>query len=382
MPKKILCVAGTRPEVIKMAPLIIELRQKDWTDVVVVASGQHRELSNSAFDVFGIVPDFNLDVMTANQTLSQLTAKLFIAFDGLISEQAPDLVVVQGDTTTVMVVATVCFYLGVPVGHLEAGLRTGNIKDPFPEEFNRVVCGKTAALHFAPTQKAYDALRADLVPAGSIILTGNTVIDALMMTAGVPPTAVSKDKRLILLTAHRRENFGQPLRNVFSAVKDVVEQRNDIEVLYPVHPNPNVKGLAEEFFWNVPRVHLCAPLGYDHFVGAMRRAFLIVSDSGGVQEEAPALGKPVLVTRRETERPEAVAAGVARLVGTDYESVRSNIEMLLDSDQSYARMSIGCSPYGDGKASSRVADAIKHFLGLSATRELDDFSFQLLRNRA
>lgn len=361
-----------------MAPVIKALKATEWAKVTVAASGQHKELARTAFAAFGIEPDLDLALMTENQTLASLTGRLLLSLEPVLKELAPDIVIAQGDTTTVMVVATTCFYLGVPFAHVEAGLRTGNLNDPFPEEFNRLVCGRVATLHFAPTQTARNALLGEGVAAEGIALTGNTVIDALLATSGAPPASIDPSLKLILLTAHRRENFGPPLEGVFRAIRDLLLVRDDIQLLYPVHPNPNVAGMAGRIFEGVPRAVLCPPLGYDAFVGAMRRAHLIISDSGGVQEEAPALRKPVLVIRNETERPEAVTAGLARLVGTEYGVVRKTVESLLDDEAQYRAMTGGFSPYGDGLASARIVDVLEVFLGLRPARSLSDF--QPLRN--
>jgi UDP-N-acetylglucosamine 2-epimerase (non-hydrolysing) len=374
MTKRILCIAGTRPEIIKLAPVVRALRAVPWADTMVAASGQHRELAETAFAAFGLQPDFHFSVMLDNQTLAGLTGRLFHALEPCIRDCAPDLVIAQGDTTTVMAVAMTCFYLNVPFAHLEAGLRTNNLKNPFPEELNRVICGHLAALHFAPTETARQALLRERVAPGSIVVAGNTVIDALLQTEGVAPVGLDPRRKLILLTAHRRENFGAPLDSVFRAVRDVLTGRQDLQLLYPVHPNPNVAEAAHRILGGVPSAILCPPLAYDHFVGAMRRAHLIVTDSGGVQEEAPALGKPVLVTREQTERPEAVAAGVARLIGTNYDAVRAALEQLLDDRGAYAAMARGTSPYGDGKASLRVIDALEVFFRLKPARTMPDFA--------
>jgi UDP-N-acetylglucosamine 2-epimerase (non-hydrolysing) len=374
MTKKVLCIAGTRPEIIKLAPVIRALRAVPWAETTVAASGQHRELAESAFAALGLHPDLHFSVMTDNQTLASLTGRLFHALEPCIRDCAPDLVIAQGDTTTVMTVAMTCFYLSVPFAHLEAGLRTNNFQNPFPEELNRVICGHLAALHFAPTETSRRALLAERTDPASIIVTGNTVIDALLQTEGIPPPGLDPRRKLILMTAHRRENFGAPLERVFTAVRDLLTNRADLQLLYPVHPNPNVAAMAHRIFDAVPAAILCEPLPYDRFVGAMRRAHLIVTDSGGVQEEAPALGRPVLVTREQTERPEAITAGVARLVGTDGHAIRAALEELLDDRQAYAAMARGGSPYGDGRAAARIIDALECFFGLKSAREMDDFT--------
>jgi UDP-N-acetylglucosamine 2-epimerase (non-hydrolysing) len=367
---------GTRPEVVKMAPVIRALQELSWAEVIVCATGQHRDLADGAFAAFGITPDLNLALMTENQTLARLTSRLIEALDSTIRRICPDLVIAQGDTTTVMAAALTCFYVGTPFAHLEAGLRTGNLMNPFPEELNRTVCGRIAALHFTPTRTASRALFSEGVDPHSVILTGNTVIDTLLQT---PQREIEpQSHRLVLVTAHRRENFGVPLKRILMALRDTVKNWPDIEILYPVHPNPNVSELAKQILGGIERITLCEPLGYNEFVNAMRRAYVIVSDSGGVQEEAPALGKPVLVIREETERPEAIAAGVARLVGTSYESVRSSLEELLVDSAAYGKMSRGFSPYGDGKASIRVVDALEVFFGMKSARNVPDFDASAL----
>lgn len=357
-----------------MAPIVKALRHTDWAEVTLVASGQHKELAHSAFASFGLVPDFDLTVMTENQTLSSLTARLYHILEPTLKTMSPNLVIAQGDTTTVMTVATVCYYLDIPFVHVEAGLRTGNLRDPFPEEFNRRVCGHLAHLHCAPTQSARQNLIAEGVSDHSIILSGNTVIDALLETSGIAPIGLDPAKKLIVMTAHRRENFGEPLNNVFLAIRDLLLARTDLQLLYPVHPNPNVAPMATDLFCDINDAHLCQPLSYEAFVGAMRKAYLIVSDSGGVQEEAPALSKPVLVIRNETERPEAVASGAAKLIGTDYKNVLCSITELLDDPALYTAMTIGQSPYGDGLASARIVDALEVFFALKPQRELAPFT--------
>lgn len=372
--KNILCIAGTRPEIIKMAPIVKALRRTDWAEVTLVASGQHKELAHSAFASFGLVPDLDLTVMTGNQSLSSLTARLYHILEPTLKDLSPDAVIAQGDTTTVMTVATVCFYLNIPFVHIEAGLRTGNLRDPFPEEFNRLVCGHLARLHCAPTKSARQNLINEGIADQQILLSGNTVIDALLETSGTAPIGLDPTKKLIVMTAHRRENFGEPLNNVFLAIRDLLLARSDLQLLYPVHPNPNVATMASDLLSDINNAHLCQPLSYEAFVGAMRKAYLIVSDSGGVQEEAPALSKPVLVIRNETERPEAVASGAAKLIGTDYKIVRQSITELLDDPVLYTRMAIGQSPYGDGLASTRIVDALEVFFALKPQRELAAFN--------
>ncbi|VAW40508.1 UDP-N-acetylglucosamine 2-epimerase [hydrothermal vent metagenome] len=361
--KRVLCVVGTRPEAIKMAPVILALQKQEWADVQVLATAQHRQMLDQVLSVFGIVPDYDLDIMRSNQGLTELTARLLVALDKILAEASPDIVLAQGDTTTVMTTALACFYRQIAFGHVEAGLRTGNIYNPFPEEMNRVVAGHLAAMHFAPTESAKENLLREHISADCVYVTGNTVIDALLETArkdfaiGIDLDAA---KRLILLTSHRRENFGASMRDTFTAMLELVERNDTVELLYPVHPNPNVTQPAYEILGDHSRIHLVEPLGYGQFVQAMKQAYLIISDSGGVQEEAPALGKPVLVLREETERPEAVAAGVVRLVGTDQSLIISEAEKLLTDKEYYRSMARGVSPYGDGKAAARIVSIIKN----------------------
>lgn len=344
-----------------MAPVIRALRSQPWADVRVLATAQHREMMDSALSVLAISPDIDLDIMTPNQTLSVLTARLLPAVDDILRKETPDVALVQGDTTTVLAAALACFYQNIPIGHVEAGLRTQDLANPFPEEMNRVVTSRLARFHFAPTETARANLLREGVARDRVFVTGNTVIDALLEIARENiPIGVSLDgaKRLILATGHRRENFGRPMAGVCRALRRIVEANPDVELLYPVHPNPNVSDVVHRELGAVPRVHLCAPLGYGAFVSAMKRAHFIITDSGGVQEEAPALGKPVLVTRSETERPEAVQAGVVQIVGTDEEVIIEHAQRLLTDRGAYQSMAKGISPYGDGKASERIVRAL------------------------
>ncbi len=362
MPRKtIACIIGTRPEAIKMAPVILALRRCPWARVVVVVTAQHRELADEVLDIFNITPDHDLNLMQPNQTLAALTARAVTGLDAVLDQLAPDLVIAQGDTTTVMASAMVSFYRQVPFLHVEAGLRSHDLQNPFPEEFNRIVAGRLAALHFAPTETARRQLLSEGVAESAVVLTGNTVIDALHQVAAMDlPLGHDLDpnRRLILATVHRRENFGDPLESICRAFLELVETNPDVELLWPVHPNPNVTAVAHRRLDGHPRIHLVAPLRYGAFVTAMKRAFLILSDSGGVQEEAPALAKPVLVLRRETERPDAIDAGVARLIGTDHPTIVQETQRLLDESPAYRSMARGISPYGDGFAAGRIVDAI------------------------
>ena len=358
--KRITCVVGTRPEAIKMAPVIRRLRAEPWCECTVLCTAQHRELLDQVLQIFGIRPDADFGVMQPNQTLSGLTSRLIEKFDEALSVRRPDALLAQGDTTTSMAAALCSFYHRVPFGHVEAGLRTGNLYGPFPEEMNRLVAGRIARWHFAPTEKARSNLLRECIAPAAVTVTGNTVIDALLQIAArCYETPALPGLRLVLVTAHRRENFGQPLQNVCRAIRHLADQRPDIQFLYPVHPNPNVKGVAFELLGSHPRIRLVDPLDYVTFVAAMKQAHFILTDSGGVQEEAPALGKPVLVLRDETERPEAVDAGVVRVIGTDFDRIVAESTRLLDDSAHYAAMAHGVSPYGDGHAAERIVAVLK-----------------------
>lgn len=360
--KKILCVVGTRPEAIKMAPIILALRHEPWAEVRVLATAQHRQMLNQVLDDFSIVPDIDLDIMRPNQSLTTLTARLLLSLDGVLMAERPDMVLVQGDTTTAMAMALACFYHGIPVGHVEAGLRTWDMQNPFPEEANRVIVGKLARWHFAPTDNARDNLLRDGIVETSIHVTGNTVIDALFLTAAKDVElgiGLDQGKRLVLVTAHRRENFGAPLRNICLALGELARYNDNVQFLIPVHPNPNIQNVVHGLLDGFPNIVLCQPLGYTQFIAAMKKAYIVLTDSGGIQEEAPALGKPVLVMRNETERHEAVAQGVVKLVGTESARIVSETQRLLDHDNAYRAMAIGVSPYGDGRAAGRIVSVLR-----------------------
>jgi UDP-N-acetylglucosamine 2-epimerase (non-hydrolysing) len=363
--KRILCVVGTRPEAIKMAPVILALRAAPWAQVRVLATAQHRQMLDQVLEVFDIVPDVDMDMMRPNQSLPELTARLLGQLDGVLAAESPDVLLVQGDTTTVMTAAMAAFYRRIPVGHVEAGLRTGDLQNPFPEEMNRLVAGRLSRWHFAPTDSSRDNLLREGFDPASIHVTGNTVIDALVdvsMRELPPPAGVGADERMVLVTAHRRENFGAPFLEICRAIREIADRHPDVRILYPVHPNPNVADVARAMLADHPRITLCDPLDYLPFVAAMKRAELILTDSGGVQEEAPALAKPVLVMRRETERPEAVEEGVVKLVGPDYEAIVTEASRLLTDPAAYAAMARGVSPYGDGKASARIVSILQRDL--------------------
>jgi UDP-N-acetylglucosamine 2-epimerase (non-hydrolysing) len=361
---RIACIVGTRPEVIKMAPVIRALRAEPGLDVETWCSGQHRELLVPLTKWFEISFDHDLKVMSDNQSLGELTARILRAFETCFSKERPDLVVAQGDTTTVMCAALSAFYQGIAFAHVEAGLRTFDLANPFPEEYNRVAVTRLAQLHFCPTQRSLDHVRAERPDAAHALLTGNTVIDALNFT--VDKLAASRRAGPawdVLMTAHRRENFGEPLAGICHAVLDLCNAFPDLRVLYPVHPNPNVRATVEKLLSGHPRIELAKPLDYPDLVAAMKSAKIILTDSGGIQEEAPALGKPVLVLRKVTERPEAVDLGVAKLVGTQREAIFAAAAELLRDADAYGRMARGGSPYGDGLASGRIVEAIRTYLG-------------------
>lgn len=367
MKTNFLCIVGTRPEAIKMAPVIQALKRQPWTNVCIVATAQHRELLDEALELFDIVPDIDLGVMRPGQQLADLTSRLITALDEVMASEQPAAVIAQGDTTSVMAAALAAFYRRIPFCHVEAGLRTGDMSNPFPEEMNRVIAGRLAALHFAPTVRARAALLQEGVNEQSVFLTGNTGIDALLAVAekGVQhgldlPTG----KHIVLLTAHRRENFGPPLASIFSAVRDLAQRHSELHFVYPVHPNPNVTKPAHEILGGTKGVTLCPSLDYSRLVALMKESWLVLTDSGGLQEEGPALAKPVLVLREETERPEAVEAGVAQLVGHDHDQIVSAVEALLSNKVAYLRMACGASPYGDGQAAGRIVSILaKKFFG-------------------
>jgi len=359
-----------------MAPLALELRTRPAQfDTRVVLTAQHRELCDEVLSIFGIAADTDLDIMRPRQSLADLTARLVSGLDAVFARDRPDAVLVQGDTTTTFAAALAAFYRGIPVGHVEAGLRTDQRRDPFPEEVNRRMTTTLADLHFAPTATARDALLAAGAPPDSVFVTGNTVIDALLrVTAAADepgalpgplsnPIEVAAGRRLIAVTTHRRENWGAPLESICGAIGELVERYRDVEVVLPVHPNPAVREPIETALGGRERIRLVEPLGYRRFAALLRAAHLVLTDSGGIQEEAPSLGKPVLVLRRTTERPEAVAAGTARLVGTDRATIVAETSRLLDSPGEYERMARAVNPYGDGTASRRIADALAERLG-------------------
>lgn len=371
---KVAFVLGTRPEAVKLGPVVEELRRAGKVDIKVVFTGQHRDLARPFLRLFGMEPDFDLDVMVEEQTLAELTERLMGRLDRLLSELRPDLVVVQGDTTTVLCGALAAFYRRIPVAHVEAGLRSGDIYNPFPEEVNRRLTDHVSTLHFAPTPRARGNLLEEGINPSSVFVTGNTVVDALERIRAVlsPPEQAGPGRRKILLTAHRRENWGEPMRRIFSAVRRIAEEFEDVEVVYPVHPNPAVRRAAFEVLGGAPRVRLLEPLPYDAFLRELASSHLVLTDSGGVQEEAPSFGKPVLVLREVTERPELMEVGGGLLVGTDPDRIYEEASKLLRDETAYRRMASCPNPFGDGRAARRVCAHILRFLGLPAP-EVDEF---------
>ncbi len=368
---KILTIFGTRPEAIKLAPVLVELRKRKNILSHVCVTAQHRQMLDQVLNVFGIVPDIDLDLMRPCQSLSDLTARVVTEVDHVLTKVSPNLVMVQGDTTTVSASAMAAFYRKIPVAHVEAGLRSGNIDSPFPEELNRRVAGLIASYHFAPTERTRQALLREGVPDSAIFLTGNPVIDALHIILRQPrPSSVqcllakmgingnARSKKLILVTAHRRENFGCRIESICAGLKSLAARNRHIVFLYPVHLNPSVKEPVYRILSDVGQVYLIDPVDYDVMAHLMNAAYLVLTDSGGIQEEAPSLGKPVLVMRTETERPEGVDAGTARLVGTDADRIVAETERLLNDRDTYRRMARSVNPYGDGRAAERIANVI------------------------
>lgn len=365
---KVMTVFGTRPEAIKMAPVVKELEKQELIESRVVLTAQHREMLDQVVNLFGIEPHYDLDLMKHGQTLASLTSGVMEGIDKIFALEKPDMVLVQGDTTTTFVTALASFYHKIPVGHIEAGLRTGEKYSPWPEEINRKLTGGIADLHFAPTGVSRDNLLREGIKGENIFVTGNTVIDALLATVKQEYRFEdqkldeilnkNKEKRLILMTTHRRENWGEPMRQIYQALAMVLSQYSDCYVIFPMHKNPTVRSVVSEILDNNERVYLIEPLDYEPFVNLLGKADIILTDSGGIQEEAPSLGKPVLCVRDTTERPEAVDAGTVLLVGTDYENVYSNLTRLLNDREAYDRMSQAANPYGDGLASQRIVQIV------------------------
>ena len=367
--KTVMLVFGTRPEAIKMCPLVKELKTRENIKTIVCVSGQHRQMLDQVLDAFNVIPDYDLSIMQDKQTLFDITTNILIRIRAVLEEVKPDVVLVHGDTTTTFISALACFYLQIPVGHVEAGLRTYNIYSPYPEEFNRQAVSLIAAYNFAPTEFSKQNLLNEGKRPESIYVTGNTAIDALKITVRDDyhheQLEWASDSRLIMITAHRRENLGEPMKNMFSAIKRIVNETRDIKVIYPIHMNPVVRETANIILGKHDRIRIIEPLDVLDFHNFLSRSYLILTDSGGIQEEAPSLGKPVLVMRDTTERPEGIAAGTLKLVGTDEEVIYKTFKRLLEDKAEYEKMSHASNPYGDGFASKRIADILEKQLECS-----------------
>ena len=379
---KLMTVFGTRPEAIKMCPLVLEMQKyPDFIEPIVAVTAQHREMLDQVLQLFAIKPDYDLNIMTAGQTLYDVTGRALAGLKDVLAEAQPDMVLVHGDTTTTFVGALASFYAQIPVGHVEAGLRTGNKFSPYPEEMNRKLTGAIADIHFAPTSTSKNNLLKENIDPAAIVVTGNTVIDALQTTVKADyrftdsglQKALAGGKRLILVTTHRRENLGEPMRHVYQALRKVLENHPDVEAIFPVHKNPKVREIVDEELGKLAQVHLIEPLDYEPFANLMAKVDIVLTDSGGIQEEAPALGKPVLVLRDTTERPEAVDAGTVKLVGTAYDDVLRETSLLLDDSKYYQSMAEAANPYGDCRACERIIRKILHENGYDI-KILSEFS--------
>lgn len=364
--KTVMLVFGTRPEAIKMCPLVNELKRRKDIKTVVCVTGQHRQMLDQVLNAFEVAPDYDLSIMKEKQTLFDVTVNILERVKSVLEEVQPSVVLVHGDTTTTFTTSLACFYMQIPVGHVEAGLRTYNIYSPYPEEFNRQAVGIVSNFNFAPTEISKNNLLREGKQPDTIFVTGNTAIDALKTTVREsytnPHLDWAKDSRLIMLTAHRRENLGQPMHNMFRAIKRIVDETPDIKVIYPIHMNPVVRAAADEILGNDERIKIIEPLDVLDFHNFLSKSYLILTDSGGIQEEAPSLGKPVLVMRDTTERPEGIAAGTLKLVGTDEDTIYSEFRLLLDNKEEYEKMSKASNPYGDGFACKRIADILEKSL--------------------
>ena len=361
--KKIMIVFGTRPEAIKMAPLVKEIQKHKKFKTIICVTGQHHEMLNQVLSAFNIEPDYNLEIMKEKQSLSDITANILQKIEDVLDIEKPDIVLVHGDTSTTFAIGLSCFYKGIIVGHVEAGLRTHNINSPYPEEFNRQAVGLFADYHFAATDQAAQNLITEGKSEDSIYITGNTVIDALKTTVDSnynhPELDWARDSRLILVTAHRRENMGEPLENIAKAILKIVEDNKDVKVIYPVHLNPKISEVIDSIIGNHERIRLIEPLDVLDFHNFIDQSYFVMSDSGGIQEEAPSLGKPVVVLRDTTERPEGLEAGTLKLIGTEYEDIVREAQRLLDDEEEFERMSKASNPYGDGYASERIVKILE-----------------------
>ncbi len=374
--KKVMCVFGTRPEAIKMAPVVKAIEENENLQSIVTVTAQHREMLDQVLQLFQIKPDFDLNLMKKNQTLTDITAGVLHGLEEILRQEQPDLVLVHGDTTTTFAATLAAFYQQIPVGHVEAGLRSGNMYSPYPEEANRKLTGVMTTLHFSPTPEARQNLLRENANDANIFVTGNTVIDALLSTVksqyqfadAALQELMDSPAQKVLITAHRRENQGEPMAHIFQAVRRLHETLPEVQFIFPIHKNPKVRELAARILGDLARVHIIEPLDYEPFANAMARVDLILTDSGGLQEEAPALGKPVLVLRDTTERPEAVTAGTVELVGTDEDLIYNTALTLLTDAAAYHKMANAVNPYGDGKASGRISDAIEYYFGIRAEK--------------
>lgn len=376
---KVMTVFGTRPEAIKMAPLVLKLKKDDRFEEVTVVSAQHREMLDQVLDIFKIKPDYDFNIMHKNQTLEDITSKVMLDMAKVIKKEQPDIVLVHGDTTTSFAAALATFYEQTKLGHVEAGLRTWNKYSPFPEEMNRQMTDDLTDIYFAPTELSKQNLIKENHPADNIYVTGNTAIDALEQTVKEDYhhdvlDEINPNSKIILVTMHRRENQGEPMRRVFKVMKQVVDSHKDVEIIYPVHLSPRVQKVAKEVLSDDPRIHLIKPLDVVDFHNLAKKSYFIMTDSGGVQEEAPSLGKPVLVLRDTTERPEGVAAGTLKLVGTEVDKVRIEMIRLLEDETAYTEMANAKNPYGDGKASERIMDAIAYYFDKKHNQKPADFN--------
>ena len=364
--KKVMLVFGTRPEAIKMCPLVNELKKRKELQTVVCVTGQHRQMLDMVLEAFDVTPDYDLSIMKDKQTLFDVTTNILNRIKEVLEKEKPDVVLVHGDTSTTFVTALACFYLQIPVGHVEAGLRTYNIYSPYPEEFNRQAVSIISKFNFAPTELSKQNLLKEGKDPNSIYVTGNTAIDALKTTVREnythPELEWAKGSRLIMITAHRRENLGEPMRHMFKAIRRVMDEHPDVKAIYPIHMNPVVREIADEFLGGDDRIHIIEPLDVLDFHNFLSRSYLILTDSGGIQEEAPSLGKPVLVMRDTTERPEGIAAGTLKLVGTEEETIYKEFSRLLSDKDEYEAMSKASNPYGDGYACERIADILEEKL--------------------
>ena len=373
---KVMSIFGTRPEAIKMAPLVKKLQETEEIDSVLCVTAQHRQMLDMVLDLFELKADYDLDIMEHGQSISDITVKVLKGMENILQEVKPDIVLVHGDTSTTFVGALAAFYQQIPVGHVEAGLRSGNIYSPYPEEMNRKLTTNLASLYFAPTTGNYDNLIKENITSEKIFITGNTVIDALLQVVKKEYVFDNpllnridyRNKKVIVMTCHRRENWGEPMENIFKAVVDIKERHKDVEIIFPVHLNPKIRELAKDIMGNMEGVHLIEPLDYEPFVNLLNKAHLILTDSGGIQEEAPALGKPILVLREETERPEAVGAGTVKIVGVDRDKIIKEVEELLSNPKSYSQMANATNPYGDGRACERIVDALKYHFKITDDR--------------